>query len=84
MERCPPLSGRRLIFSACGNLYRKNNALFACESSSKESGILSIRAYSHRDTELDYESDSHDSGVARGQRGQAPSGAKVGAGRQNE
>ena len=44
MERCPPPSGRRLIFSACVNLYRKNNGLFACESSLKKSRILSITA----------------------------------------
>jgi len=27
MERCPPPSGRRLIFSARNNLYRENNGL---------------------------------------------------------
>ena len=39
-----PPSGRRLIFSACNNLYRKNIGIFPCESSSKESRILSVTA----------------------------------------
>src|SRR6218665_1738742 len=39
MERCPPPSGRRLIFSACNNLFRENryNGFVAGESSSKGS-----------------------------------------------
>jgi len=37
MERCPPPSGRRLIFLACNNLYHENNGLVACEFSSKKS-----------------------------------------------
>ena len=35
MERCPPPCGRRLIFSACSNLYRENNGLLRVEFKGK-------------------------------------------------
>jgi len=52
MERCPPPSGRRLIFSACNNLYRENNGLIVSRVQRK----VPIHC-SYRDIELDYESD---------------------------
>src|SRR6218665_3689239 len=66
MERCPPPSRRRLIFSACNNLYRENNGLDACESRSKESEIFyllqpqSLQIGLH--IEHDYQSDIEEFG----------------------
>ena len=54
MERCPPPSGRRLIFSACNNLYRENNGLVASRVQRK---VRYFIHYSDKDIELDYESD---------------------------
>jgi len=55
MERCPPPSGRRLMFSACNNLYRKIIGLLHASQVQRKTRYF-IHC-SHRDIELDYESD---------------------------
>jgi len=57
MERCPSLSWRRLIFSAFNNNIYIAKIMGLLHASRVQRKVRYFIHYSHRDIELDYESD---------------------------